>query len=101
MGSDLEAMLAVEKARHNEPTAPSEFPLPCCHQDDRLDRHCRATRRAYPGAQPCTLFRATLDLGDERIPIRIGGEVSQDLPHAAPRRGNVDLRLDDPHASAA
>src|SRR5713101_3411305 len=33
---DLEAMLIVEEARHDAPTAPSQFPLPCHRQDRRL-----------------------------------------------------------------
>src|SRR2546429_871097 len=82
-------VLPVEEAGNEEAAEPAELTIGCHLAYGRLERHAPAAGRLDPDLEPFALAEGSADSSDERIPLRIRGEVGENFPD--PLRRGVDV----------
>jgi hypothetical protein len=92
-GLDGEAVLAVEQAGHQEPAEPAEGAAWVGVQHLGAQDRRPATGEVHVQLEAGAGNGLAAGLDDERVPLRVGGEVGEDLPHAFRRRLDLDLGL--------
>jgi hypothetical protein len=73
---------------------PDEAAVGFGHDDPWVDDESMAVGFVHLNLQPSPALRRTLDTGMVRIPLRVGGQISQDLPDPLCGMGQIDLGLD-------
>src|SRR3984893_8393031 len=85
---DAETVLAIEEARDEQMTEPTERARRRNLENSRAEGHRRAAGRSDPHGQTRAREQLARDLADEGIPLGIGGEISQHAPNRLWRRGD-------------
>src|SRR5262249_61438980 len=96
-GLDAQAVLAVKESGNQEPAEPAQLASFLDLLDLGLERHRASVRRSDTDLEASTLLQRPGDSLDEGVPLRIGGEVSQESPDALGRSVDLDLAAEHPH----
>jgi hypothetical protein len=89
-------VLPVEEAANEEAAEPAELTVGCHLTYGRLERHAPAAGRLDSDLEPFALAEGSADSSDERIPLRICGEVGENFPDPLGRGVDVDLGVELP-----
>src|SRR5207247_2296405 len=92
-GRDAEDVLPVEQPRQQQAAPPAQLSMRLGAQDDRAKGHRPPAGRVDRDAQAAARARRATDLPDERVPVGVGVEIDESLPHTVRRRVDLDLAV--------